>query len=64
MKRDRFLSLLRAEAKQLGLEFRLDKAAGKGSHYRVRIGNRLSTIQSGDLTPLLMRKIRRDLGLE
>ena len=64
MKREQFLRLLRAEAKQLGLEFQLDKSAGKGSHYRVRVGRFLSTVQSGDLTPLHVRKIRKDLGLE
>jgi hypothetical protein len=64
MKRDQLLRRLRAEAKGLGLEFQLDKAAGKGSHYRVRIGTRLSTVQSGELSPLLVRKIRKDLGLD
>ena len=64
MKREQLLRLLRVEAKRLGLEFAVDKAAGKGSHYRVRLGQRLSTVQSGDLTPLIVRKIRKDLGLD
>ena len=64
MKREQLLRLLRAEAKRLGLEFQLDKSAGKGSHYRVRIGRYLSTVQSGDLTPLQVKKIRKDLGLK
>jgi hypothetical protein len=64
MKREQFLRLLRAEAKRLDLEFELDKSAGKGSHYRVRIGRYISTVQSGELTPLHMRKIRKDLGLK
>lgn len=64
MKREQFLRLLRAEAKRLDLQFELDKSAGKGSHYRVRIGKYISTVQSGELTPLHMRKIRKDLGLK
>ncbi len=63
MKREQFLRLLRAEAKRLNLEFRLDKSAGKGSHYRVRVGGHVSTVQSGELTPFHVRKIRMDLGL-
>ena len=63
MKREHLLRILRAEARELGLEFQLDKAAGKGSHYRVRIGRRISTVQGGDLTPLQVRRIRKDLGL-
>jgi hypothetical protein len=64
MKRDQFLRLLRREARALNLEFRVDKVTGKGSHYRVYVGSRFSTVQSGELTPLMMRTIRRQLGLE
>ena len=63
MKREQLLRILRAEAKSLNLEFELDKVAGKGSHYRLRIGSRISTVQSGDLSPFQVRRIRRDLGL-
>jgi hypothetical protein len=64
MKRERFLQLLRKEAREQKKEFRVDKVAGKGSHYRVYLGSKFSTVQSGDLTPLMMRTIRRQLGLE
>jgi len=64
MKRDQLLKELRYEAKSAGLEFRVDKAAGKGSHYRVYVGSRFTTVQSGELTPFLIRRIRRQLGLE
>ena len=63
MKREQLLRNLRAEGKRLGLDFQLDKVAGKGSHYRLRIGGRISTVQSGDLTPLQVKRIRKDLGL-
>ncbi len=64
MKREQFLRLLKREANRAGLAFRVDKAAGKGSHYRVHVDGRFSTVQSGDLTPLMMKTIRRQLGLE
>jgi hypothetical protein len=64
MKREQFLRQLRHEAKSAGLEFRIDKAAGKGSHYRVYFGSRFTTVQSGELTPFLVRRIRKQLGLE
>lgn len=63
MKRDAVIRDLRREARSSGLAFELDKTAGKGSHYRVRIGDRLTTIPSGDLSPHFQNKIRRDLGL-
>ncbi len=64
MKREQLLRALRKEAKTKGLTFRIDRAAGKGSHYRVHIGNRFATVQSGELTPLMVRTIRKQLGLE
>ena len=64
MKREQLLRALRKEAKGKGLAFRIDKAAGKGSHYRAHVGDRFATIQSGELTPLMVRTIRKQLGLE
>ena len=64
MKREQFLRLLRREARKLELEFRVEKAEGKGSHYRVYLGNRVSTIKSGELRPGYVKLIRRQLGLE
>jgi hypothetical protein len=64
MKREQFLKLLRREARDAGKQLRIDKVAGKGSHYRVYVGDRFTTVQSGELTPLMMRTIRRQLGLK
>jgi hypothetical protein len=64
MKREQFLRVLRREARDVGFEFRIDKAAGKGSHYRDYLGSRFTTVQSGELTPLMIRTIRKQLGLE
>ena len=64
MKRDAFLRELRFEARKKGLGFQVIEGRGKGSHYRVHVGERFPTIQSGELTPMIMRRIRRQLGLE
>ena len=64
MKREQLLRILRREARDNGLEFRVDRAAGKGSHYRVYVGSRFTTVQSGELTPLVVKMIRKQLGLE
>ena len=37
---------------------------GKGSHYRVRFGDRITTIQSGELTNLRLKTIRKQLGID
>jgi hypothetical protein len=64
MNRTHFLRALRQEARTLGFAFRIDKAAGKGSHYRVYVGDKFTTVQSGELTPLMIKTIRRQLGLK
>jgi hypothetical protein len=64
MKREQFLRALRREAKAAKLDFRIDKTVGKGSHYRVHLGNRASTVKSGELKPGYIKLIRRQLGLE
>lgn len=62
MKRDRFLSRLSRYARKQGLAYRLVKRAGKGSHYVVYVGERPTTVKSGDLKPgyiaLLLRQLR------
>ena len=63
MKREQLLRLLRHEARTAKVEFRVEKAEGKGSHYRVYFGERRTIVQSGELTPAMVMKIRRQLGL-
>ncbi len=62
MSRTTFLKSLRKEAGRRGLDFRLDKKKGKGSHYLVCIGKRRATVPS-HLSPRLERLIRKQLGL-
>ena len=64
MKREALIRELRALAGKQGLAFELFTDRGKGSHYRVRLGDRMTTIQSGELSKLMVRAIRRQLGIE
>lgn len=61
MKREALIRDLRRYAKENNLVFEVDKAAGKGSHYRVTLGEHRTTVQSGELTPLLVKRIRDQL---
>jgi len=64
MKREAFIRELRALARKRDLVFEVFTDRGKGSHYRVRLGDRMTTIQSGELTTLMVRTIRKQLGVE
>jgi hypothetical protein len=63
MKREQLIRELRAEAKALGLVLDVDFARGKGGHCVVRLPGRFSVIKSGEITPLMARLIRKQLGL-
>ncbi len=64
MKREALIRELRALARKRGLAFEVFTDKGKGSHCRVRLGDRMTTIQSGELSKLMVRTIRRQLGIE
>jgi hypothetical protein len=63
VKRDQFIRELTRDAKSLGLQLVVDKVHGKGSHYVVRLGVRFTTVKSGEITPLMARIMRKQLGL-
>jgi hypothetical protein len=64
MKREALIRELRALARKDGVAFEVFTDRGKGSHYRVRFGDRMTTIQSGELSRLTVRTIRRQLGVD
>ncbi|WP_276119900.1 hypothetical protein [Pararhizobium qamdonense] len=64
MKREQFLRDLRKLAKTRQIELEIFEDKGKGSHYRIKCGGKISTVKSGDLTPMYMRLVRKQLGLE
>jgi hypothetical protein len=63
MKREALIRELRALARKRGVAFELFTDRGKGSHYRVQFGDRITTLQSGELTELRVRTIKKQLGL-
>lgn len=63
MKRDDLIRELRGLARKEGVAFTVVPGRGKGSHYRVEFGEKRTTIQSGELTPLMVRRIKRQLGI-
>ena len=64
MTRDAFLRRLRRYAAKRGLPLDVMQGRGKGSHYRVRLGDRVSTVQSGELSPFHVERICKQLGIE
>lgn len=64
MNRDDLLRKLRKYARKEGLPFDLQKDRGKGAHYRVRLGDKVTTIQSGELSPFHVRRICTQLGID
>ncbi|MFG5120893.1 hypothetical protein [Methylorubrum sp. POS3] len=61
MKREALIRDLRKYARSHGLDFEVYEARGKGSHYLVRLGDAVTTIQSGELAPQQVRTIKRQL---
>jgi hypothetical protein len=63
-KRDRFIAELRQAAKERGLDFKVEKWRGKGSHAMVWIGDRVTTVPDREIDPKTASKIRKALGLQ
>ncbi|WP_025089745.1 type II toxin-antitoxin system HicA family toxin [Brucella intermedia] len=64
MKREALLRELREIAKKADKVFEVIENRGKGSHYRVKLGDRSTTIKSGEMTPGYVRLIKKQLGVE
>ena len=64
MTRDALIRELRKIAKAKGLDFEVFTNKGKGSHYRVTLGDKWTTIKSGELTPGYVKLLKRQLGVE
>lgn len=63
MTRDQLLRKLAKDARSRGLTLVIDMARGKGGHCVVRLAGRFSVVKSGEITPLMERVIRKQLGL-
>ena len=63
MKRQELIRELRKIVKKAGLSFEIFTRQRKGSHYIIRIGNKMSTIKSGEITRQMEKIIKKQLGL-
>jgi hypothetical protein len=63
MKREQLIRQLNKNAKARGLNLEVDMARGKGRHCVVRVGGKFTVIKSGEITPLMEKIIRGQLGL-
>ncbi|GJE03593.1 hypothetical protein [Methylobacterium isbiliense] len=63
MTRDQLIRSLRTYARKRALPFDEDRKKGKGSHYRVRVGGKVTTIQS-ELNPNRIARILKQLGVD
>jgi len=64
LKREALIRELRKIARARGERFDVVTSAGKGSHYRVYFGNRVTTIKAGELRPGYVKLIKDQLGIE
>ena len=62
MNRDQLVRALRRYARARELPFKVETKRGKGSHYRVRVGDRVTTIQK-DLTPGRIERALKQLNV-
>ncbi|WP_375675091.1 hypothetical protein [Bartonella sp. AP9QHHD] len=63
MKREALLRELRKEARNRGIHYSEAPDAGKGSYYLVTFGDKTTVIKSGELTPLYVKIIKKQLGV-
>ena len=58
-----FIRRARRYARRQGLEYRFEAAHGKGSHGRLWVGRRFTTVRHGALTPGTFRNMSRQLEI-
>lgn len=59
-----FLRRARRYARRSGLAFRFDPAHGKGSHGRMYVGSRFTTLKHGELSKGVLAAILRQLNID
>lgn len=63
MNRDQLVRALRRYARKRQLAFDIDTRRGSGSHYRLRVGDEVTTVQS-ELNPGRIDRILKQLKVE
>lgn len=64
MRREALIRALRRYANKRSLPFEVLTKRGKGAHYRVRLGEKVTTVQSGELTPFHVERICKQLDID
>ena len=59
-----FVRRARRYARANGLEWSFDPARGKGSHGRIYVEERYTTVQHGEISPGLLLDMLRDLNID
>ena len=59
-----FIRRARSYARKTAQEFRFDPARGKGSHGRLYIGSRFTTVKQGELSKGILAAMLRQLGID
>ena len=62
--RREFIGRARNYAQKTGQTFRFDPAHGKGSHGRLYVGSRFTTVQRGELTKGVVAALLRQLNID
>lgn len=63
MKREQLIGAIRKWCRKGGVAFALDVEGGKGSHYKVTVGDRWTIVQSGEILPRHVDTILRQLAI-
>ncbi|MFO1152533.1 MAG: hypothetical protein U1E42_02545 [Rhodospirillales bacterium] len=63
MTRQKFLAKLRRFCRSSGQTLLIEPARGKGSHARVTVDGKTTTVKSGELTPAYVQLLLKQLGL-
>ena len=59
-----FVRRVRSYARKTGQAFRFDPARGKGSHGRLYVGTRFTTVQRGELSKGMLAAMLRQLDID
>ena len=59
-----FIRRARDHARRTGQAFRFDPTHGKGSHGRVYVGSRFTTVQRGELKKGILAAMLRQLSID
>ena len=59
-----FIRRARSYARKNGQALRLDPSHGKGSHARLYVGSRFTTVQQGELSRAMLAAMLRQLDID